>query len=114
MTFLEIGRSKVLELLIQTILELTRTSFDSANVYIIIDKIDEYPKRETFYDSLRHLAISNIKILTIDRFERDIMKAFSKNPHLEISEKISAKNIEIHLKQNFKSNPKLKTIEAKL
>ena len=111
---LDIGGSKVIEVLVQTILELAKTSFDSGNVYIVVDGIDECPKREALCDSLRSLATSNIKVLAISRFERDIAKAFSEHPHLEISEEVSAKDIEIHLKWSFQNDPKLKLIGAKL
>ena len=114
MTLLDVAGSKVVDVLVQEILELARTSFGSGNVYIVVDGIDECPKREALCDSLRHLATSNIKVLAISRFERDIAKAFSEHPHLEISEEVSAKDIEIHLRWSFQSDPKLKLIGAKL
>ena len=106
--------SKVIELLVQGILALAANSFASGNVYIVVDGIDECPKKDDLSDSLRRLATSNIKVLAISRFVRDIAKAFSEHPHLEISEEISAKDIETHLKWSFNNDPKLKLISAKL
>lgn len=110
----DIAGSKVVEVLVQTILELARTSFNSGNVYIAVDGIDECSKREALCDSLRHLATSNINILAISRFERDIAKVFSEHPQLEMSEKDSEKDIEIHLKWSFQTDPILKKIGASL
>jgi hypothetical protein len=106
--------SKLIELLVQEIRELAANSFDRGNLWIIVDGIDECPKKEDLCKFLLRLATLNIKVLVISRFERDIEREFSNLLQLEISAEISAIDIETHLKHSFKYDPKLKRIDPEL
>lgn len=103
--------SKISGLFINAIVSISNTV---TKVTIVIDGIDECPSRNRseLCDSLLQLANGAINLLVTSRRENDIVKVFSEQAHLEMTQEMLSSDKSIHLDWTFENDRKLKQIKA--
>jgi hypothetical protein len=103
--------SKLANLFIDTILSTSKTF---SQVYIVVDGIDECPKRTELCESILKLSGANVKVLITSRRERDIADLLHNQNQVEISKDSSSADISIHIDWMFENDKKLTAIKSDL